>query len=58
MCYICGKEYGTTSLGIHLKTCKKKWEIEQEKLPKAQRRKCPEAPKNFDDMLTGKAEAG
>ena len=29
MCYICGREYGTTSLEIHLKTCKKKWEIEQ-----------------------------
>ena len=28
MCYICGREYGTASLEIHLKTCKKKWEIE------------------------------
>lgn len=35
MCYICGREYGTSSLEIHLKSCKKKWEIEQEKLPKA-----------------------
>jgi len=33
MCYICGREYGTTSLEIHLKTCKKKWDIEQEKKP-------------------------
>ena len=30
MCYICGREYGTASIDIHLKTCKKKWEIEQE----------------------------
>ena len=33
MCYICGREYGTTSLEIHLKTCKKKWDVEQEKKP-------------------------
>ena len=26
MCYICGREYGTTSINIHLKTCIKKWE--------------------------------
>ena len=30
MCYICGKEYGTASLEIHLKTCRKKWDIAQE----------------------------
>ena len=30
MCYICGREFGTASLEIHLKTCRKKWEIEQE----------------------------
>lgn len=28
MCYICGREYGTASLEIHLKTCKKKFENE------------------------------
>ena len=28
MCYICGREFGTASLEIHLKTCKKKWAIE------------------------------
>lgn len=26
MCYICGREFGTLSLPIHLKSCKKKWE--------------------------------
>ena len=29
ICYICGREYGTASLEIHLKTCKKKWDLEQ-----------------------------
>ena len=26
VCYICGREFGTASLEIHMKTCKKKWE--------------------------------
>lgn len=47
-CYICGREYGTHSLQIHIKTCKKKWEIEQSKLPKKKRRPCPEPPQEFD----------
>lgn len=25
MCYICGREYGTKSIDIHIKSCKKKW---------------------------------
>jgi hypothetical protein len=33
MCYICGREYGTASLEIHLKTCRKKWDTDQEKKP-------------------------
>ena len=28
VCYICGREYGTRSLEIHLKTCEKKWDYE------------------------------
>ena len=28
VCYICGREFGTTSLEIHIKSCKKKWENE------------------------------
>ena len=41
VCYICGREYGTRSLEIHLKTCAKKWEYEQDKLPKNKRKPCP-----------------
>ena len=26
-CYICGKQYGTASILIHLKSCQKKWEV-------------------------------
>ena len=28
VCYICGREYGTRSLEIHIKTCEKKWGYE------------------------------
>ena len=51
VCYICGREYGTRSIQIHLKTCKKKWEIEQEDKPKKERKKCPEAPPGFDNLV-------
>jgi hypothetical protein len=57
MCYICGREFGTASLEIHLKTCKKKWDIEQEKKPKAERKPCPTAPEEFNEAIAG-AKAG
>ena len=53
MCYICGKEYGTASLEIHLKTCRKKWEMEESLKPLKDRRPIPEPPKNFEDVMIG-----
>ena len=50
-CYICGREYGTRSLEIHIKTCEKKWDNEQKKLPAKKRRPCPEAPRGFKNMI-------
>ena len=51
MCFICGREFGTTSVKIHIKSCQKKWDIEQNKLPEKKRRPCPQMPVNFDDMI-------
>jgi len=52
VCYICGREYGTRSLEIHIKTCAKKWDVEQNKLPKRVKRKpCPQAPHGFANMI-------
>ena len=51
ICYICGREYGTRSLEIHIKSCEKKWEIEQQNLPKKQRRPCPQAPAGFENVI-------
>jgi hypothetical protein len=38
MCPLCGREFGSLSLPIHMKTCKDRFELEQSKLPKNQRR--------------------
>lgn len=44
VCYICGREFGSQSLSIHEPQCLKKWKLENDKLPKAQRRKTPVRP--------------
>lgn len=49
-CYICGKEYGINSLQIHLKSCIKKFEMEESFKPPHKRRPVPQPPKNYDDV--------
>ncbi|KAM3844510.1 zinc finger protein 475 [Vipera latastei] len=44
ICYICGREYGTHSIGIHEPQCLKKWHIENNQLPKHLRRPEPVKP--------------
>ena len=34
ICPLCGKEYGTASLQIHMKSCRQKYELQQQELPK------------------------
>jgi hypothetical protein len=46
-----GREYGTASIEIHLKTCRKKWEEAESIKPAKDRRPVPQAPKSFDDVL-------
>ena len=55
-CYICGRDFGTKSVGIHLPSCKKKWEAEQEKLPRKERRPVPTAPQDFDKVVKGEVK--
>ncbi|XP_076283312.1 cactin, spliceosome C complex subunit [Lasioglossum baleicum] len=43
-CYICGRDFGSSSLAIHEPQCLKKWHAENEKLPPGQRRKAPQRP--------------
>ena len=50
MCYICGREFGTKSLGIHIKSCIKKWEDEESHKPKGSRRPVPQPPPILFDV--------
>ena len=29
LCYICGRQFGTKSIKIHIPNCEERWEIEQ-----------------------------
>ncbi|XP_050402830.1 zinc finger protein 474 [Patella vulgata] len=44
VCYICGREFGSKSLPIHEPQCIKKWQMENDNLPKHLRRKPPVKP--------------
>ncbi|KAI8909739.1 hypothetical protein EDD86DRAFT_144932 [Gorgonomyces haynaldii] len=44
MCYICGRNFGTASIGIHEQKCIEKWHLEQSKFPKSQRKPLPQKP--------------
>lgn len=48
VCYICGREYGTKSIGIHEPQCLIKWNNENAQLPREMRR--PEPMKPVIDM--------
>jgi len=52
-CYICGREFGTRSIGIHVPKCLEKWEAQQEKLPRGERRQAPSPPENYNKILSG-----
>ena len=41
VCYICGREFGTNSLEIHLKACKRKWEAAEAQKPARERKPLP-----------------
>uniref|UniRef100_A0A7S4V0I3 C2HC/C3H-type domain-containing protein n=1 Tax=Alexandrium monilatum TaxID=311494 RepID=A0A7S4V0I3_9DINO len=43
-CHICGREFGTASIDIHIPQCAKKWEAAEAKKPPGQRRPVPEKP--------------
>ena len=53
VCYICGREFGTKSLEIHLKTCKKKWEAQEAQKPLRERRPLPQPPSEFGGVEGG-----
>ena len=44
VCYICGREFGSRSIAIHEPQCLKKWNNENNQLPKELRRPQPQKP--------------
>ncbi|THD26003.1 Zinc finger protein [Fasciola hepatica] len=54
VCYICGREFGTKSIGIHEPQCLEKWKSENSRLPTGQRRPLP---KKMDRQGMGLVEA-
>ena len=43
-CYICGRQFTDASLPIHEPQCLQKWEVQNRKLPKSERRPPPKKP--------------
>ena len=55
-CYLCGRDFGRRSFGIHITSCRRKWEEQQRILPRNQRRSRPVAPDNLDRVMAGEVE--
>jgi len=47
MCYICGRQFGTASLGIHQKKCKQQYIAHENTKPPGKRRPLPPAPEEM-----------
>jgi len=47
VCFLCGRQYGSKSLLIHIPYCEKQWLADEEKKPKADRRPLPPRPEQI-----------
>jgi len=56
-CYVCGKEFGSSSLRLHVKSCVKQWEATENLRAKKDRRPVPTPPSElttiYDMMRRG-----
>lgn len=51
-CYLCGRQFGSASLMIHVRQCRQLWEDREALKPKKQdRRMPPPSPKELDEPL-------
>lgn len=53
VCYICHREFGTASIGIHEKSCLKKWHDANNRLPPSERLPEPVKPSNYPSLVPG-----
>ena len=58
VCYICGREFGTKSIGIHEPQCLQKWHKENNQLPKNMRRPAPKKPEGLPSLSSGSKSSG
>lgn len=58
VCPLCGREFGTLSLPIHMKTCREKFELEQQKLPKNQRKSADTIIEKYNQMNSAMKNEG
>ena len=49
-CYICGRQFTDASLPIHEPQCLQKWEVQNDQLPKSERRPRPKKPEAIGSM--------
>jgi hypothetical protein len=56
-CYLCGQQYGSKSLPIHIPQCQEKWLKTESVKPKNERRRLPESPLDPNEALPTDAEA-
>eukprot|EP00210_Caulerpa_lentillifera_P002406 g2307.t1 len=57
-CYLCGRQFGSASLIIHVRQCRRLWEDRESLKPKKQDRRVPPAiPKELDEPLPSDPEA-
>jgi hypothetical protein len=57
-CYLCGQEYGTKSLPIHIPQCQKKWHDREQAKPRQERRSIPKPPQEYHNPLDKLAVGG
>jgi len=57
ICYICGREFGTKSIGIHEPQCLQKWQMQNDALPPGQRQPAPVKPQPIGSG-TGRSVSG
>ena len=48
LCHICGRNYTTHSIDLHVPQCAKLHQQQQAKLPKSQRKPLPQLPQNYN----------
>lgn len=52
MCYLCGREFGSRSLPIHIPQCEKKWLASEAAKPKSEQKPLPKRPERLNEVMT------